>query len=342
MSEYGLLVKIVLTVGLILCGGWGSVLVVIRWARKLRVEADIDHKLKLVNMGNSRSQYYLAIKKAPPNLSFTFLVGDTPLAPVFNEEEILEEEVRGKVERVNTPSQVAENAPKDKSKAVAVKPDGALKTGKAVGEKSGVLANVLGTLGGILPGSLGKGLQKQAGKARDVQAKTAKATQAPQSAQRKMDSLKQSGGKLGVKKSKNEENLRPSSGAGTRAGRKFEPSNPSVVSSPPANNVVIKRKKIVADFVQTKDIEPGEGLLLILRVGKREKRYPVGSFGYTIVSQPMPLNKKLGEVSPTLRNALVDFEKISVWRYWMPFLSGVFVLLFTLIVVFYGLSFIWI
>ena len=347
ISEYGRVVKTVLTIGLLLFGGLGGVLIITWFSRKLRVVADKEHSLKLVNQGNCCSQYYLSIKKAPSNLNFTFLINNIPLAPVFeeSEEEVLEnEEEYIETTTSNTPTHTEAKKSKDKSKAAAAKPEGALKAGKAAGAKTGVLANLLGTLGSILPGSLGKSLQKQAGVARDVQSKTAKATQAPQSAQRKMDSLKQSGGKLGVKASKSEQNSRPTSRRGTGAEKKFDKNERDVVSNPPANNSVVIKRKVAVEktgFVQTKDMEPGESLFLTLRIGTQEKRYPAGSFGYTLESQTMPLNRKLGETSPTIKNGLVHFEPIAFWRYWLPTLSRIFVILLILLGFFYGLTFIW-
>ena len=340
MSEYGSVVKIALTLGLLLFGGWGSALIIIWLSRKLRVRADKEHTLKLVNQGNSSNQYHLSIKKAPPNLKFTFLFNNIPLALVFEEveKETPDEEEPVETEVANTTGVVKQSKQKDKSKSAAVKPDGAIKAGKSVGEKSGLVANILGTLGNILPGSLGKNLKEQAGKARTVQAKTARATQAPQSAQRKMNSLKQSSGRLGVKKSEDKRDSKPA----LWTERTFEAKEERVVSRP-TSDIVVKRKKIVEknNSVQTKDINPGETLLLTLRIGTQEKRYPVGSFGYRLESQPMPLNERLGKVPPTVKNGLVHFEPIASWRYWLPFLSGVLVVLFALVGVFYGLIFIW-
>ena len=341
ISEYGRVVKILLTIGLLLFGGLGGALITTWFSRKLRVNADKEHSLKLENKGNCRSQYYLSIKKAPTDLKFTFLIDNIPLAPVFKEakRDLLKNEKK-QIETTtsNPPTYIEAKKSTSNSKVTAVKPDSALKAGKDIGAKSGVLANLLGTLGSILPGSLGENLKKQAGSARNVQAKTAKATQAPQSAQRKMDSLKQSGRKLGVKESESEKNLRPM----PKPRQKFEANNQNVFSTP-AKNVAIKEKAPVEKmgFVQTQDIGAGESLLLTLRIGTKKNRYPVGSFSYTLKSQPMPLNQKLGKASLLEKKGLVHFEPIALWRYWLPTFSGLLMTLLILIGISYGLRFIW-
>lgn len=340
MAWANIIIGILLTALLVLVLGVGSILLAVWLGRKLKVEADREHTLKLTNKGNCRSQYQLSIKDTQPELAFTFLNNNIPLATVveeYNEEEF--EETPEYVVEAATAQLVASKSP-DKTKG-AVKPGDALKTGQSVAAKSGVFASLLGTLGSILPGKLGAGLKAQAGTARNVQANTAKAVQAPQAAQRKADALGQAGGKLGVKTPEK---------AGQPQSGKNNP-QPNLAQSPssalpPQQHPTAARPSMSQPYersvyVQTATLGPGESLQLTLRIGTNQKRYPTGSFNYAIQSQQVPLDAGLGIADPVVQNGVVHFEFISTWRYWLPTISSSLVILGALLGIFYGLSLIW-
>ncbi|MCP4142914.1 MAG: hypothetical protein GY755_21940 [Chloroflexi bacterium] len=345
MAEYGLLVQIALTIVLILLGLWISV-TFIRWLlRSLRVEADQLQTLKLANQGNAICQYHLSVKTTAPNLKFTLYSDDYPLAPVFEEieEEVVEKQADMKEDKKKKTSISAANTSTEsviKTEKPKADADGALKAGKDVGVKSGVLANLLGTIGSILPGSLGSSMDGAAGQARNVQSKTAKAVQAPQSAQRKMDSMKSSGGRLGVKADAAPE---PAGNARKVRGRKMPETREQNEFSRPARDVIKKIKRTVekVGVVQTVDLGPGENFLLTLKISKEGKRYPVGIFGYSLESQPVPLDKKLGNAPMTMKKGSVHFDPIARWRYWVPGLSVIFYLLLLAMLSYYLFLFIW-
>ncbi len=186
-----ILLKVLISAGATLVILGVGVLLVVLLVKTLRVKADREHSIALVNTGNCQSKYYLWAELTEPELTFSFLYNQIPLAPV---EELVEEKIEGDLEAVQAKSSKAK-----KLRKAGKKSGDAVKTGQAVAAKTGAAASLIGTLGSILPGKMGDGLKSQADAARDMQAKTAKATQAPKAAQRKMDSLKQSSGKLGVK-----------------------------------------------------------------------------------------------------------------------------------------------
>ena len=287
MGEYGLIVQIASTAALTLIGLWISV-VLIRWlVHSLRVEADQLHTLKLANQGNAVCQYHLSVKTTAPNLKFTLYADGLPLPSVFEEieEEVVEKQaaVKESAKEISSVS-AANTSVQSATKTEKPKAGGALKAGKDVGAKSGVLANLLGTLGSILPGSLGSSMKGAAGKARKVQSTSAKAVQAPQSAQRKMDSVKKSGGRLGVKA----DAAQGSAGNGHKVGaRKMPATREQTEFSRPVRDIVKKTKRIVEKFgvVQTVDLASGENLFLTLKISKQGKRYPIGSFGRDIASR---------------------------------------------------------
>ncbi len=344
MAEYGLTLQIALSIVLTLLGLWLSVLI-IRWlVSLLRVDADQLHTLKLVNQGNAQCQYHLSVKTAAPNLKFTLYADGLPLAPVYEEieEEVVDEKATALQEKMRSASPVAAANTSEESatRTAAPSADGALKAGKNVSVKSGIVANLLGTLGSILPGSLGASMKGAAGKARKVQSTSTKAMQAPKSAQRKMDSVKKSGGQLGVKA----DAAQSAGGNGHKAGaRQMHGRREQTEFSRPTRNVVKKIKRTVekVGVVQTVDLNPGESLFLALAISKESRRYPTGSFGYSLESQPVPLNKRLGEAPLTMKKGLVHFAPIARWRYWMPGL-GVSLYLLLLGTFFYYLYlFVW-
>ena len=339
MAAYSLTTKIVLTSFLVLAGLGFSGLIV-RWlVERLRVKADQVYWLKLANQGNCVCQYELSVKEPVPGLTFNFSVDGVPLAPVYEE---VEETVVSEVETLvqSEPKAVAVASGSAPTKTQDLNADAALGVGKDVSVKSGVFASLLGTLGSILPGSLGSSVKGAAGGARKVQAGTAKAVQAPQSAQRKVDSLQKSGGRLGVKADDAQVAVvaKPKAGArqmrSAREQTEFSRTTREIVKT-------VKRTVEKVGVVQTVDLDPGEALLLALTIGKAGKRYPAGSFGYLVESQPVPLNKRLGSAPAAVKSGQVYFAPIARWRYWMPSLSvSLYLLIFALLAYFLFL-FIW-
>jgi hypothetical protein len=341
MAWANIIAEIILTALLVLVLGGGSILLAVWLGRALKVKADREHTLKLKNRGNCRSQYQLSIKDTRPELTFTVLSNNVPLATVVEDVEKEEFEV--------TPEYVAESATaqpvvskKTEKLKDAVKPGDALKTGQSVAAKSGILASLLGTLGSILPGKLGASLKAQAGTARNVQANTAKAVQAPQAVQRKADALGQASGKLGVK---TPEKAGQSQSGNNIPQSNFEQGSPSALTQQQQHVGVVRQSiKQLQErymYVQTAALDPGKSMQLTLRIGTNQKRYPSGSLNYTIQSQQVPLDTSLGSADPVEQNGVVHFEPIGEWRYWLPATSSSLVILGALFGIFYGLSLIW-
>jgi hypothetical protein len=332
--------KIIFTILLVLILGGGSLLIA-GWVRRLlQVRADKKHSLKLVNNGNCPSHYYLSARSTQPDLAFTYLFKNIPLAPVLEEIEV-EEEMAVPETQVNGPAPSGPSAaPQHKAKPAPVKPAGAIKAGRSVAAKSGLAASLLGTLGGILPGKLGAGLKEKADLARNAQIKTAKVTQAPQTATNKMDAVKGAGGKLGVRSSVKE-----------NASQGSEKSSIAAVSSPnrhivmPVQDPGVEKVYIPATrdtgWVQTGEMNPGDSLLLTLRIGTTAKRYPSGSFIYDVRSQQIPEDGSFAVPAPVSKTGTVYFKPVSIWRYWIPKVGSSLVLLLALLGIFYGLTYLW-
>ncbi|WP_152966318.1 hypothetical protein [Ornatilinea apprima] len=322
-----ILTDIFLTVALLLVVGGCGVLVSVLLRRVLQVKADREHALKLTNQGNCRSHYRLSIVQPHPELAFTFLSNHIPLAPIVEPVALpnAEEVERSSAQIDPTPAPQAAGKPA-LPQPPAIKPDGALKAGQNVAAKSGVAAGLLGTLGSLLPGKAGAGLKAQAGAARQVQAGASKAVQAPQAMQRKASALGQAGGRLGVQ---------VPAPAGTSAAQ-ASPAYAVKTSAPTAP--AAGNKPLV---VQTPALEPGESLLLTLRIGKTQKRYPSGSFHYTLESLPVPEDASLVSPDAVSRQGMVYFRPVGAWRYWLPGIASGLMLLGALLGILYGLVFIW-
>ena len=326
-----ILLKIALTGGaaLIIFGvGILLVVVLVKW---LRVKADREHIVKLVNTGNCQSRYYLWAESTEPELAFRFLFNQIPLAPV---EELVEEIVEEDSEVVQIKA-----GKQKKGKSAAVKSGDAVKTGQAVAAKTGAAASLIGTLGSILPGKMGDGMKSQADAARNIQAETAKATQAPKAAQRKMESLQQSSGKLGVKA-----DVKLNQGGTVKAPGQdiYKSDGPADIPSVVRNlKKVVRQSKNGAIMVQAMETGPGETINISLKIGKTKRRYPTGSFSYKVWSQQVPMDDRFGSAEPVAKNGLVSFKPIGTWRYLLPGACSVVVMLLALFGVISVIPLIW-
>jgi len=335
MPPASIALKIFWTIVLVLVGGGSGILLAIWFKKLFRVRADKKHSLKLVNNGNLPSLFHLAVSSTQPGLTFSCSDNNIPLIPVF--EEVLEVP---ETQVVQEPFQQAA-VPQKQNGAGTVKPNGALKAGRAVATKSGVLAGLLGTLGGLLPGKLGAGLKEKAALARDVQIRTASATQAPKTAANKLDSLKTSGSRLGVRPSENENKSQGGSSGSIAAAS--SPSQSQVVISDrnasQGGDRLLKRRD--TGQVRTRELAPGESLVLTLKIGVSHKRYPVGSFNYVVRSQQVPVDGHFDMPAALSRTGTVYFKKISNFRYLVPFIGGSLVFLIALYGIYYGLTYLW-
>lgn len=345
MFELNLYTQIALTI-LLAVFGIALSMMVIRWlVRVMRVEADQSQVLRLVNQGNCASQYHLSVSTTAPNLKFSLNVDGIPLAPVYEEieEEVVEEQIvvqAGQKPAATAAVPATNTSAQDAQKTEKLDTGDALQKGQEASAKAGVVANLLGVIGSVLPGSLGKSVKGAAGGARKAQATSAKALQAPKSAQRKMDAVKKSGGRLGVKADAAQDTgvARPKPRGGQPQGKRDQ-----AEFSRTTRNIVKKIKRTVEKegVVQTVDLNPGDVLFVTLEISKQDKRYPTGSFGYSLESQPVPLNRQFGDAPAAVKKGQVHFAPIARWRYWMPSVSVSLYLILLALLAYYLVLFIW-
>ncbi len=335
----------------------------ILFSRILKVKRDREHVIYLTNRGNFISYFLLSVTSPENNLQFNLSLNGVPLVPVFIAPPAPVAAAQPAVEQpvVEQPraSQPQKPAPATSAnsdqKKPAINTDGALKAGQAAAGKVGGMAAFLGTLGDLIPGSLGSSLRTRSAALRATQGNALSTMQAPVSAQHDLDSLKQQSGKLA--------NVKPAA-----AGQM--PAKPAVTSQaaqpaaqPPAQNMAANvsgplqttsgapvtpprpvAEKIAAPgeyVVQTQPLEPGDSYSLVLRIGPQKKRYPEGTFGYTLKSLQQPVENLTGEPVPVARQGVVNFPHVAAWRYWLvPALN---ILFFTMLLFasFYLFRIIW-
>ena len=76
---------------------------------------------------------------------------------------------------------------------------------------------------------------------------------------------------------------------------------------------------------RTIQVDPGAGLDLKLRIGKKKRRYPEGSFNYTVFSEQLPVDDRFDASVVKHESGVVSFPPIGSWRYFLPAFSVVFV-----------------
>jgi hypothetical protein len=334
-------------------------LLVIRIHAALKVKTDREHVIKLTNRGNFPSVFQLSVASSEKQLGFGMSLNGIPLVPVPVVEEPLAEEPE---EEVQPAAPAASQAPAgqtvraaaastaqpaaDKKKS-AVSAEGAAKGGQAVAGKMGLAATILGTLGELLPGSLGKSFRANSTAVRDTQSKTISAAQAPVNTQRNLDSLKEETGKVAPQKPAAAAQPQPKSPAQPPAA--FQPQasasnqpgaapsqtlqntqTPSVHSKPIATK---KEKALPSDYlVQTQPLEPGAAYSLTLKIGGLKRRYPQGTFAYTVKSLQMPRENVAGSAEPVVREGVVHFPRVGIWRFWIAPFTNILVMAIMLLI----------
>jgi len=302
------------------------IFLMVRAYRALEVKADRSHSIKLTNQGNVRSVFRLMVESSEPRLSFKFVHNGLPLIVVTDEP----------VPETPETNQFTEN----QQGALQRKPPSghpladinkAAQTGQNAAAKVGALASLLGALGSLLPGSLGNQLRTKGAGIRGMQTRTIQATQKPLSVQRKVEGFKLESGRLAGDSSGGEAlhiNDQPAHRVST--GKAL------IVNSSPQKS---KRGHHHGSYcVQTIEVDPGESLALTLKIGAQKRRYPEGSFLYTIQSRQVPVAAADPGLSPVTTRGIIHFKPIPLWRYWLPILfSGILVGL-TFLSIFYYLT----
>lgn len=277
---------------------------IIRIYRLLQVKVARDHKIKLTNQGNVLSVFQLKVESPDPRLDFKLFYKDMPLIEI-PETSIPEPTPGG----YPVPAGSGKSPPTAGSSLDIAQTAGA---GREIASKVGIIASFLGTIGNIIPGSLGNQLRSKGGAVRGVQTGTLKTTQAPLRTQQKFTALKMGGSRL--------------TGAGTGGGSTARGHQNTVdyvqtagkTPSGPEPGKTKPGQPGSEYWAQTKEVDPGESLSLTLRIDSRKRRYPEGSFLYILHSQQVSLEPANVQIPPVTSRGTVHFKPITAWRYWLP------------------------
>lgn len=310
--------------------------------RLLRVRADRKHTIRLENRGNCRSMYTLTVSSNEPTLRFSLSLKDVPLVDVHKttlDTEQSSDFIADAYSPVSpAPAPIKGAAPG--SGAPSVNAGAAVKSGQAVAAKAGTVASLLGAIGHLLPGSLGAGLRAQSARAREMQTGTNRAIQAPQAIKGQMGAVQKESGKLAGAKpgAPNAAKSNPAARPAQSSQKVMQPPSAAAGSgaftvAPPAAEMAYR--------AQTPELAPGQSFDLTLQVGTTAKRYPAGSFDYTVLSQQVALDFPDVISDPVRRHAVTHFGRVSPWRYWLPSFVSILLVLISAVSLIYAYMFIW-
>jgi len=338
-----LTLKIVLSVLIFLAIGCLCGLIVILIRRRLVKEIKQDSQIMLKNLGNVPSVFHLTVESLESLLHFTFLQDGIPLPEIVEVLEVpsapeivpspidsssISEGKRVTAENKNVPAKI------DKKTPAAVKVDN--KAADNAIAKTGALSSLLGVVGSILPGSLGKSLKEKGLAVRDVQTKTKDATEKPKELQRKMDAVQKDSGKLGVKTSSS----RPQTPGTTVTSEKNQPvSKQQTLQS--GSKSYSKSTTQTLKYFCTNEVNPGESLSLSLRIGTRNYRIPNGTSLYTIHSQQVPSGNFDKEIPIVTKQGFVSFSPVSKWHYWYAWILAALLVVAGVAAEIYFISLLW-
>jgi hypothetical protein len=287
------------------------ILLVVGLYRILLVKNTRNHKINLSNQGNVPSVFQLKIESPDPRLLFKFFYQDVPLIEIpqiSTPEPAPVGYTAPSGSRINT-GESGESPPPTGSKLDTAQ---TAAKGREIAGKVGMVASLMGTLGNLIPGSLGNQLRSKGASVRGVQTSTLKTVQEPLRTQQKVTALKKDTSRL--------------TGAGTRQGTTF---NGSPNTEGPIRTPLTTQSGLVPETArpggavneyraQTKDVNPGESVSFTLQIDSKGKRIPEGSYLYIIHSQQVSLEPASVQIPPVTSRGTVHFKPVSTWRYWLP------------------------
>lgn len=303
--------------------------------RLLRVRLERKHTVRLENRGNCRSMYYLNVSSLEPSLRFALFAQGVPLVEV---RDVDEEQIPAFLldSTAASPAPAAAKKTGTASGPASVNTAAAVKTGQATAAKAGTVASLLGSLGRLLPGSLGASLRAQSAQARELQTGTSRAIQAPQAVKSQVGSVQKESGKLvGAKPAASSPAQASHSQPATRT------LNAPTGSGALAPSRVHSASVDAAYRVRSPELEPGQSFDLTLQIGVRGKRYLAGSFPYTLESEQVALDFPDLAGKPLQRSGVIYFQPVRAWRYWLPAFSAILLVLLGVASLAYAYLLIW-
>ena len=277
------------------------------------------HTINLTNSGNVSGCYNLKAVAQEEFLQFIFLLNRVPLPRVEISSGIAD--VGYHQPRENQAAELKPGSSNQQKQAVSQtnqgRPGGGagklLKGSEKAVAKTGAAAGLLGMLGSILPGDLGKSMKQQGSALRDVQTKSKMAMDKPKDMQRKVDSVQQQSGRLAGKAVPSQQPSSPVKYVAATSGSSFEQKQTLEFST--NHQADITPGEI---YYHTMQINPGESVKLELKISAHKKRYPDGSYSYKVISQQVPEGSFERTPQAATKQGVVNFGQIKRWHYWLP------------------------
>lgn len=273
------------------------------------------HTINLTNTGNVSGFYNLKAESQEEFLQFIFLMNKVPLPivdiPISTRDDGARQTtgyqaVRQKTGNTPQQSQAAQGKP-------AVNASKLLKGSEKAVAKTGAAAGLMGMLGSILPGELGKSMKQQGAALRNVQTKSKMAMDKPKEMQRKVDSVQQQSGRLAGKALPGQTSSSPVKYSTATTSSTSELKQTVEISDHQQADLTP-----VEQYYQTRQINPGESIKLDLKISAHKKRYPDGSYSYKVISQQVPEGSFERSPQAVTKQGVVNFGQIKRWHYWLP------------------------
>lgn len=317
-----LVLKIILTVIISVVGLGLSTLLAVLLKRVLTKKMQKVHSVTLENQGNIASTYRVTVTSSEPALKFTVLTNGIPL-PVEIERTPVQSNYNpppvtapaGLPEKANRQAGTLVASSGQKAEVSRVVAEQGKKADKVVA-KTGAIASLMGMVGGLIPGSVGKSLKEKSASVRDVQTKSKDALEKPKELQRRTAEVQKSTTKLGVK-----------SAAETKPGGPVfqstrETASLEVPSTVPTPAITAEYKE--ERFYRTGVVEPGQAINLTIQISSKSKKYSEASYPYTFSSrQEAVADDVVKNIPAATRKGVVHFQGISKFRHGYPIICSI-------------------
>jgi hypothetical protein len=322
-----LVVNLLFSIGLFILFAAICGLMVYLINKNLRVKQIREHKISIRNEANFPSTFSFFVKSDQANLTYQFFENQIPL-PIISPSQSLQltplQEDKPIIATVNPNLMPTQSK---RSNALQILSKG----GRTITSKLGVLASIAGTLGSLLPGSIGSKFSSQSEALRQTQSNVQSTVQAPVIASQKVQSLNQQTGTI----------LNVQGHSTTQA---TTAESTMVSTKIMAFDQDVQSEEIKLDFpitVETPLIQPREETTITLRIEGKTKVDPKIAYRYILCSEQIPSQSLLIGKSLVETQGVVHFPKVSIWRSGLSPLAMILVIVGCTYAFFYFLGFVW-
>lgn len=295
-----LVVNLLLSIGIFILFAAICGLLVYLLNKNLRVRHIREHKISVRNEANFPSTFSFFVKSDQASLNYQFFGNQIPL-PIISPSQSLQpipmREEKTIIAAVN--SEMTQTQSK-KSNAL----QNLSKGGRTITSKLGVFASIAGTLGSLLPGSIGSKFSSQSEALRQTQSTVQSTVQAPVIASQKVQSLNQQTGTI--------LNVQGQSTTQSTTSESSKVSTGTIAFDQEDQSEVIDLDLPVT--VETPLLQPGEETTITLRIEGKTKVDPKMTYRYILCSEQIPSQSLLIGQSLVETQGVVHFPKVSIWR----------------------------